>query len=59
MFLKIIIVKEILYDFENRDKLGFIFPEAYYGIIKQSLILAKTSKKYMLNILNRLFFYIN
>ena len=50
------IVKGILYDFENIDKLGFIFPETYYEIIKQSLILTKTTKKYMQYILNRLFF---
>ena len=28
------IISEILYDFENDRKLGFIFPEAFYGIIK-------------------------
>jgi len=28
------IIKDILYDFERYDKLGFIFPEAYYDIIK-------------------------
>ena len=28
------IIKDILYDFERYDKLGFIFPEAYYEIIK-------------------------
>ena len=49
------IVKEILSDFENMDKLGFIFPETYYDVIKQSLILTKTTKKYMQYILNKLF----
>jgi len=29
-----IVIKDILYDFERYDKLGFIFPEAYYEIIK-------------------------
>ena len=28
------IIKDILYDFERYEKLGFIFPEAYYEIIK-------------------------
>ena len=28
------IVSEILYDFENNKKLGFMFPETFYGIIK-------------------------
>ena len=49
------IVKEILSDFENMDKLGFIFPETYYDIINQSLILTKKTKKYMQYILNKLF----
>ena len=49
------IVKEILSDFENMDKLGFIFPETYYDIINQSLILTKITKKYMQYILNKLF----
>ena len=30
------IIKQILSDFENYDKLGFIFPENYYAIIKNS-----------------------
>ena len=49
------IVKEILSDFETMDKLGFIFPETYYEIIKQSLILTKITKRYMQYILNKLF----
>lgn len=28
------IISQILYDFENKSKLGFIFPETFYGIIK-------------------------
>ena len=28
------IIKEILFEFENYEKLGFIFPEVYYNIIK-------------------------
>ena len=49
------IIEEILSDFENMDKLGFIFPETYYEIIKQSLLLTKITKKYMQYILNKLF----
>ena len=30
------IIKQILTDFENNNKLGFIFPENYYAIIKNS-----------------------
>ena len=51
-----IIVKEILSDFENIGKLGFIFPETYYEIIKESLLLTKITKKYMQYILNKLFY---
>ena len=51
-----IIVKEILSDFENIDKLGFIFPETYHEIIKESLLLTKITKKYMQYILNKLFY---
>ena len=29
------IINEILYDFEQNEKLGFIFPEAYYYIFKK------------------------
>ena len=49
------IVSEILSDFENNDKLGFIFPETFYYIIKQKLILTKDTLKYMKYILKKLF----
>ena len=45
------IVSEILYDFEKNEKLGFIFPETYYGIIKNFYILTKQTK-YWMNILS-------
>ena len=41
------IISKILYDFENDNKLGFIFPETFYGIIKYFYILTKENKKWM------------
>ena len=41
------IVSEILYDFENNEKLGFMFPETYYGIIKEFHLLTEGTKKWM------------
>ena len=49
------IVSEILSDFENIDKLGFIFPETFFEVIKHSLILTKKNKKYMDYIIKKLF----
>ena len=49
------IVSEILSDFENNDKLGFIFPETFYNIIRQKHILTKNTLKYMKYILKKLF----
>ena len=49
------IVSEILSDFENNDKLGFIFPETFYYIIKQKNILTRDTLKYMKFILKKLF----
>ena len=49
------IVFEILSDFENMDKLGFIYPETFYDIIGLSFILTKKTKKYMKYILRKLF----
>ena len=49
------IVSEILSDFENNDKLGFIFPETFYEIIRQKHILTKGTLKYMKYILFKLF----
>ena len=49
------LVSEILSDFENMDKLGFIYPETFYDIIGLSFILTKKTKKYMKYILRKLF----
>ena len=49
------IVSEILSDFEYNDKLGFIFPETFYYIIRQKFILTKKTLKYMRYILKKLF----
>ena len=54
-----IIVSEILTDFENKDKLGFIFPETFYKLINQSFELTKKNKKYMKYLLKKLFSFNN
>ena len=41
------IISEILYDFENDRKLGFIFPETFYGIIKHFFILTSKTLRWM------------
>ena len=41
------IVSEILYDFEKHKKLGFIFPETFYGIIQHFYLLTEETKKWM------------
>jgi len=41
------LVSEILNDFETNKKLGFIFPETFYGIINQFCLLSNGTKKYM------------
>ena len=56
------IISEILIDFEKYDKLGFIFPEVYYDIIKNienydstDFPLHKPNIKYMNYILSKIF----
>ena len=49
------IISEILFDFENNKKLGFIFPETFYGIIKIFFELSKRTKKWMKLIFSKLF----
>ena len=49
------IVSEILSDFENNEKLGFIFPETFYFIKKEKLKLTQKNLKYMKFILKKLF----
>ena len=41
------IISEILYDFESNEKLGFVFPETFYGIIKHFYRLTNGTKKWM------------
>ena len=55
------IINEILNDFETFDNLGFIFPELYYGLIKDNdyfydtdFIIHKQNIKYMNYILNKI-----
>ena len=41
------LISQILNDFENNNKLGFIFPETFYYIIKHYYILTNDTKKWM------------
>ena len=49
------IISEILTDFENNKKLGFIFPETFYGVIQSFFVLTEKTKKWMKFILCKLF----
>ena len=49
------IVSEILSDFEANNKLGFIFPETYYKIIKFFFLLHKETKSWMDFLASKLF----
>ena len=49
------IVSEILNDFENYHKLGFIFPETFYPLSEIALVLGKKEKKYINLILDKIF----
>lgn len=49
------IISEILSDFENDDKLGFIFPENYHQIVEHAMLLYKKTKKNMNYLLKILF----
>ena len=49
------IVSEILSDFQNIDKLGFIYPETFYEIIRISFVLTRKTKYYMQYIIKKLF----
>ena len=49
------IISDILNDFENTKKLGFIFPETFYPLRKFASILRKKEKKYIDLILNKIF----
>ena len=49
------IISEILYDFENNEKLGFIFPEVFHGVIKPFYIINNGTKIWMEFIFYKLF----
>ena len=56
------IISDIIYDFENNDKLGFIFPEPYYEIIKgvknfyhSNMQLNKPNNKFINYLLKKIF----
>jgi len=49
------IISEILFDFENNDKLGFIFPETFYSLVKYIYILRKGTKHWMNFLFSKLF----
>ena len=49
------IISKILSDFENNNKLGFIFPENFYAEVKDSFNLNNLNLKYMNHILRILF----
>ena len=49
------VVSEILSDFENKKKLGFIFPETFFGIINSFFILTYETKKWINFLSSKLF----
>ena len=49
------IISEILYDFQNNRKLGFIFPETFYLMINQFYTLTNKTKYYMDFVASKLF----
>lgn len=49
------IITKILYDFENNNELGFLFPETFFGIIKFFFKATKEHKKWMNFIVSKLF----
>ena len=49
------IISEILTEFENNEKLGFMFPETYFGIIQQFYLLTEGTKNWMNFLATKLF----
>ena len=49
------IISDILNDFENNNKLGFIFPEAFYRVIKPFHLITNTTKFWMNFLASKLF----
>ena len=49
------IISEILSDFENFEKLGFIFPETFYECIKFAIFVTEQDREYTNLILNKIY----
>ena len=49
------VISEILSDFENYDKLGFIFPENYYKILKYTMFVRSKDKERMKYLFTKIF----
>ena len=49
------IISEILNDFESNEKLGFIFPETFYSLVKYIYVLRKETQYWMNFIFSKLF----
>ena len=49
------IISEILSDFESYDKLGFIYPENYYKILKDTMFLRYKDKERMKYLFSKIF----
>ena len=49
------VVSEIINDFEQNKKLGFIFPETFYNILKQSFIISNATKFWVNYLSSKLF----
>ena len=49
-------ISQILYDFENNNKLGFLFPETFFGIIKYFYQVTNENKKWMDFLVSKLFY---
>ena len=49
------VVSEIINDFEQNRKLGFIFPETFYSILKQSFIISNATKFWVNYLSSKLF----
>ena len=49
------VVSEIINDFEQNKKLGFIFPETFYNIVQQFFIITNTTKFWLNYLSSKLF----
>ena len=48
------IISQILFDFESNDKLGFIFPQNYYKILKYTMFVKPKEKEKMKYLLSKI-----